>query len=93
MSILEVLKSLQNKGESVTKARAIPSPLTSTRRMFGTSENSVLGDTALIDIELGEQVEQLEFSVPTLKMSYQKSTKCYTVYQVAILFVIVVQEQ
>ena len=95
MSILDVFKSLQNKGGSVTGAGAVPSALTSTKGkgLFDTSENSVLGDTALTDIELGEQVEQLEFSVPTLKTSYQKSTKGYIVYQVVMPFLIVVQER
>lgn len=71
MPILDILKSLHNKGTSVTEA------LTSARGFFDASRNSALGDTALIEIKLGEQVEQLELSVPTPKMSYEKSTKGY----------------
>lgn len=54
---------------SVTEA------LSSTRGFFDASGNSVLGDRALIDVELGEQVEQLELSVPTLKKELPKVHK------------------
>ena len=49
MSLLDIIKSLQNADESVTGSRTIPSSLTSTNRLIDTSGNSMSKDTALPD--------------------------------------------
>lgn len=49
MSLLDIIKSLQNADESVTDSRTIPSSLTSTKGLIDTSGNSMSKDTALPD--------------------------------------------
>lgn len=49
MSLLDIIKSLQNADESVTGSWTIQSSLTSTKGLIDTSGNSMSQDTALPD--------------------------------------------